>query len=159
MLSMASATFNMTDEQCFYRTSALRRRRRCCVSNKLRREETARGSEIRWEEQLSFSETPTVYERCPESGMICLVSLETVKQQQADIFVSISITLLKLQAQALPINPSGIFVLHSNIQIYSPSNILMWEDYSFNPNSFMILSFSVVLFRNVKKTKTHTKKP
>ncbi len=31
-VSMASATFNMTDEQCFYRTSALRRRRQCRVS-------------------------------------------------------------------------------------------------------------------------------
>ncbi|KAK2902679.1 hypothetical protein Q8A67_007392 [Cirrhinus molitorella] len=57
--------------------------------------------EMRLEEKSSSSgmkvtPSPAVYGRCPESGMICLVSFDPVKQQQqADIYVSISITILK----------------------------------------------------------------
>lgn len=56
-VSMASAVlpFTWLTSSFFYRTSALRRRRHCRVSNKLRRDETVWGSEIRWEEQLAPS--------------------------------------------------------------------------------------------------------
>ncbi len=86
---------------CFYRTSALRGHWHCCVSNKQRRDETARGFEIGWDEQFlrdeghSFSDCLWII---PKVWNDLHHWIQYSRSRQNYTVVSISITILKLEA-------------------------------------------------------------